>query len=65
MAINSPEIQKSQREVWGARVRNGGLVAALIGLIAHWSSLLAGGAGLIAGGEILRNSGKKPQPKTA
>ena len=65
MATSNLEVQKSQGEVWGARVRNGGIIAALIGLIAQSTGVLAGGIGLIASGEILKNSAKKPQQKSA
>ncbi len=59
----NPEIQKSRREIWGTKIRNGGIVAALIGLIAQSAGALTGGIGLILGGEILKNNGKKHQPK--
>jgi hypothetical protein len=54
----NPEIQKSWKERWGIGVRNGGIVAALIGLISNWAGVVVGGVVLIAGGEALRNNGK-------
>ena len=41
----------------GRYVRNGGIIAGIIGLLASWE-LLAGGAIVAGGGEILRRIGK-------
>ncbi|MBI2049352.1 hypothetical protein HYT32_00345 [Candidatus Roizmanbacteria bacterium] len=57
----NPEI-RSQKEIWGGRMSNGGIVAALIGLLGQSADLLVAGVGLIVGGEFFRG-GKRSQLK--
>lgn len=55
--MGGKEGQPSSREKWGARIRNGGIIAGLIGLVVN-TALFAGGTVVAVGGEWLRRSGK-------